>query len=88
MNDPYIKTVIYLDRETRRRLDAHAHRVGLPMSNIARRILADRLNDELNLPKAEWFLLGMQLLLRHHPSQDLEEVLNNAQKLAETSRWD
>jgi hypothetical protein len=88
MTDVYFRTIIYLDSRTRQRLEAYANEQAASISQAARRILADRLHDELTLSRADWFMLAMQLLLRHHPGQNLESVLASAQQLAKSRRWE
>jgi hypothetical protein len=69
-----VKTISYLDPETRQRLEAHAEQTGLTISQAVRACVVDQLNATLTIQRGQWAELALRMLLRYHPGGDLEKL--------------
>lgn len=86
MADQFVKTYVYLDANTRARLENYADDKGLTVSHAARVLVTDGLDDRITLQEGAWFRLAIIALLRYHPHGNLEDVVREAGKLAKAHR--
>jgi hypothetical protein len=74
MSSNLVKTIFYLDPETRQLLEAHAERTGLTISQAARACVFNQLSSRLTIERGQWVELALRMLLRYHPGGDLEKL--------------
>jgi hypothetical protein len=74
MSSNLVKTIFYLDPETRQLLEAHAERTGLTISQAARACVFNQLSSRLTIERGQWVELALRMLLRYHPGGDLEKI--------------
>jgi predicted DNA-binding protein len=74
MTTSYVRAVVYLDPETRNRLDEYVERTGTSISFVLREAVLNHLDDKTVINRSHWFELALRMLLRYHPQGDLEKL--------------
>lgn len=74
MTSNLVKTIAYLDPQTRQLLDAHAEKTGLSISQAVRECVVEKLEGRMTIERGEWAELALRILLRYHPGGDLEKL--------------
>lgn len=80
-----VVTYVYLPTEVRRQLEEYAAKLGIPISETARRFIVEGLSRD-SASDIIWIRTALTILLKYHPKGDLEIAVTEALRISRQSR--